>query len=169
MNAPSEVEIAEEILRKTGFLTHRAALVDTVEAELFAIYSELDSGLPSKRTENPATYQKLVQTVFDLIANRDIHRALYLLQDRGERAFLKKVTHNEDFYVKVIRGKGNDFTQHWYFDFPVQKDASGTGWTGHFKFTLRVGVRDTYPYEFHITDHLPSEIFEDFVHRLRSY
>ncbi len=169
MSFTGEIKIAEEILQKSGFLTHRAALADAIESELFSIYSELDSGRPSSRTEEPATYQKTVQTVVDLIANREIYRVLYLLQDKRERAFFKKITQNEDFYVKVIRGRGNDFTQYWHFNFPIGKNEDGTAWSGLFALTLRMGVRDTYPYEIRMTDHLPQEVFEDFVQKMRSY
>ena len=169
MSTTSEVEIAEEILRQSGFLEHRAALVDTVEAELLSIYSELDSGLPSTGVDHPVTYQATVQTTFDLISNREINRALYLMQKKNERTFLRKAAHNEDFYVKVLRGKGNDLTQYWYFNFPLKKNETGGGWTGHFSFTLRVGVRDTYPYEIKIRDHLGEADFESFVSQIRSY
>ncbi len=169
MTNPSEAEIAEEILKKSGFLEHRAAVVDAVEIELFSIYSELDDGLPSQRSEQPTTYHGTVQTTFDLIANREIHRTLYLQQSRGERAFLRKAAYDEDFYVKVLRGKGNDFSQYWYFNFPLKKNEIGGGWAGYFSFTFRVGVRDTYPYEIKIRDHLGVEALEAFVERIRGY
>lgn len=169
MTTPSEVEIAEEILWKSGFLEHRAVVVDAVETELYSIYSELDGGISSPRPEQPTAYHGTVQTTFDLIANSGIHRTLYLLQNKSERAFLRKAACDEDLYVKVLRGKGNDFSQYWYFNFPLRKNETGGGWTGHFSFTLRIGVRDVYPYEIKIRDHLGVEPLQAFVVRIRGY
>ena len=91
------------------------------------------------------------------------------LQNRDERAFLRKAACDEDFYVKVLRGKGNDFSQYWYFNFPLRKNETGGGWAGHFSFTLRIGVRDVYPCEIKIHDHLGVEALQAFVVRTRGY
>lgn len=166
MSSISEVDLAKEILLRSGFLLNRSVVVDSVEIELFTIYSEFDSGIAAERGEEPATYEKIIQTVVDLISNNSIHKSLYLAQTKDERAFLKKMAQGEDFYVKVNRGSGKDLCQYWHFDFPVKKTEDKTGWAALFSFTFRVGIRDTYPYEITFKKHLGEEMFESLVGQL---
>jgi len=168
MGSISEVDLAKEILMKSGFLSNRSQIINSVEDELFTIYSEFDSGHVAERSEDPAKYKKKIQTVVDLISNSSIYRSLYLLQTKDERIFLKKVTQSEDFYVKVERGSGNDLCQYWYFNFPIKKTETKTEWAAFFSFTFRVGVRDTYPYEIIMLKNIDKEMFESFVFNLRN-
>jgi len=168
MSSMNEIDLAKEILLKSGFLLNRSQLVNSVEDELFTIYSEFDGGLVNERSEEPVRYQKIIQTVVDLISNGSIYKPLYLAQNKDERAFFKKITLGEDFYVKVNRGSGIDLCQYWHFDFPVKKTESKTEWAVLFSFTFRVGIRDTYPYEITFTKHLGEEDFESMVGMLTS-
>jgi hypothetical protein len=167
MNNTDEIQVAEEVLRRSGFLANRVVIVNAIENELATIYSELDTGLPSTHLEYPVSYASTIQTVVDLISNREIYRTLYLLQEKSERSFLRRLAHNEDLYVKVLRGKKADYSQYWYFNFPVGKNESGVSWNGHFSFTLRIGVRDTYPYEIKIRDQLGEASFKSFLSHIR--
>lgn len=166
MSSISEVDLAKEILLRSGFLLNRSLVVNAVENELFTIYSEFDSGVAAERADEPARYEKIIQTVVDLIANNSIYKPLYLAQTKDERAFFKKITHGEDFYVKVNRGSGNDLCQYWHFDFPVKKTEDKTEWAALFAFTFRVGIRDTYPYEITFKKHLSEDMFDSMVAQL---
>lgn len=166
MSSMSEVDLAKEILLRSGFLLNRSLVVNAVENELFTIYSEFDGGVAPERADEPARYEKIIQTVVDLIANNSIYKPLYLAQTKDERAFFKKITHGEDFYVKVNRGSGNDLCQYWHFDFPVKKTEDKTEWAALFAFTFRVGIRDTYPYEITFKKHLSEEMFDSMVAQL---
>jgi hypothetical protein len=59
----NEIDLAKEILLRSGFLLNRSQLVNSVEDELFTIYSEFDGGLVNERSEEPVRYQKIIQTV----------------------------------------------------------------------------------------------------------
>ena len=166
MSSISEVDLAKEILLKSGFLLNRSQVVNSVEDEFFTIYSEFDGGRTAEKSEEPVKYQKIIQTVVDLISNNSIYKSLYLAQTKHERVFLKQITHGEDFYVKVNRGSGNDLCQYWHFDFPVKKTESKSEWAAFFSFTFRVGIRDTYPYEIIFTKHLGEELFDSLVGHL---
>lgn len=168
MTSISEVDLAQEILLRSGFLLNRSLIVNAVEGELIAIYSELDSGFAVKKADEPVRYVEIIQTVVDLMANGSIYKPLYLAQTRDERAFFKKVTHGEDFYVKVNRGNGNDLCQYWCFDFPVKKTEDKTEWASIFSFTFRVGVRDAYPYEINFKKHLGEDMFDIMAGQLSS-
>jgi len=163
MSSINEVDLAKEILLKSGFLLNRSRVINSVEEEFFTIYSEFDFGRAAEISEEPVRYQKILQTVVDLISNNSIYKSLYLAQTKDERVFLKKITHGEDFYVKVNRGSGNDLCQYWHFDFPVKKTENKTEWAALFSFTFRVGIRDTYPYEITFTKHLGEEFFDSLV------
>lgn len=163
MSSINEIDLAEKILIKSGFLLNRSQVVNSVEEEFFTIYSELDDGRVTERLEEPVRYKKIIQTVVDLISNNSIYKPLHLAQSREERAFFKKITHGEDFYVKVDRGSDSDLCQYWHFDFPVKKTENKLKWVAHFSFIFRVGIRDTYPYEINFTEHLNPELFEIFA------
>ena len=163
-----EVDLAKEILLKSGFLLNRSQVVNSVEDEFFTIYSEFDGGRTAEKPEEPVRYQKIIQTVVDLISNNSIYKSLYFAQTKDERVFLKQITHGEDFYVKVNRGSGNDLCQYWHFDFPVKKTESKTEWAALFSFTFRVGIRDTYPYEIIFTKHLSEELFDSLLGHLNN-
>jgi len=135
----------------------------------FTIYSEFDGGVATERAEEPARYEKIIQTVFDLISNNSIYKPFYFSQTKAERAFIRNVTHGEDFYVKVNRGSGNDLCQYWHFEFPVKKTEDKTEWAALFSFTFRVGIRDTFPYEITFKKHLSEEMFDSLVSQLSSY
>jgi hypothetical protein len=168
MSSISEVDLAKEILLRAGFLVNRSLVVSSVENELFTIYSEFDGGVAAERVEEPVRYEKIIQIIVDLISNNSIYKPLYSAQTKAERAFLKKVTHGEDFYVKVNRGKGNDLCQYWHFNFPVNKTEDKTKWAALFSFTFRVGIRDTYPYEITSKKHLSEDMFDSLVRQLGS-
>jgi len=166
MSSISEFDLAKEILLKSGFLLNRSQVVNSIENEFFTIYSEFDGGRTAEKSEEPVRYHRIIQTAVDLISNNSIYKSLYLAQTKEERVFFKKITHGEDFYVKVNRGSGNDLCQYWHFNFPVKKTESKTEWAALFSFTFRVGVRDTYPYEITFIKHLDEELFDCLVNHL---
>jgi hypothetical protein len=148
-------QIADQILRRSGIFDNRASLILEVEQELASIYSELDNGDQSLASiDTPNKYYEEVETIFDLVANGEIHRTLYKLINFDQRAFIKKLTLNEDMYIDVRRGKGHDFKQYWSFNISANKKL---GFTSTISFEFVVGVRDLFPYEIEMDSFLSEE------------
>jgi hypothetical protein len=150
MTEENEIEIAMTILNKAGILENRALIVFELEEELATIYSELDDATTPSSSDTPIQYYSEVQTEFDLIANGEIHRSLYKILTKEQRSFLRKITHHEDFYINVNRGEGYNFVQEWYFNISLKKDDFLLDYDEQISFSLRVGVRDLFPYEIEI-------------------
>jgi hypothetical protein len=150
MTEEIEIKIAATILNKSGILENRALIVLELEDELATIYSELDDATTPSDSDEPIQYYTEVQTEFDLISNGEIHRSLYKVQSKEQRFFLRKITHNEDFYLNVTRGEGYNFVQEWNFNFCLKKQDFSIDYDDYFSFSFRVGVRDLYPYEIEV-------------------
>ena len=145
-----KIQIAETILNNAGILENRALIVLELEEELATIYSELDDATTPSNSDEPIQYYTEVQTEFDLISNGEIHRSLYKVQSKEQRFFLRKITHNEDYYLNVTRGKGHNFVQEWSFSFCLKKQEFSIEYDDYFSFSFRVGVRDLFPYEIEV-------------------
>ena len=157
MTEENEIEIAMTILNKAGILENRALIVFELEEELATIYSELDDATTPSSSDTPIQYYSEVQTEFDLISNGEIHRSLYKVITKDQRSYLRKITHHEDFYINVNRGEGYNFVQEWYFNIRLKKEDFLLDYDEHISFSLRVGVRDLFPYEIEIdyfTNHI---------------
>jgi len=150
MTEEKEIEIATTILNKAGILENRALIIFELEEELATIYSELDDATLPSSSDTPIQYNSEVQTEFDLISNGEINRSLYKFITKEQRSFLRKITHHEDFYLNVNRGEGYNFVQEWYFNIKLKKEDFLLDFDEHISFSLRVGVRDLYPYEIEI-------------------
>lgn len=150
MTEEKEIEIAKTILIKTGILENRALIVCELEEELATIYSELDDATTQSNSDAPIQYYSEVQTEFDLVSNNEIQRSLYKTLTKEQRFFIRKITHQEDFYFDVIRGEGYNFVQEWYFHIKLKKEDFSLDYDQHISFTLRVGIRDLFPYEIEI-------------------
>ena len=157
MTEENEIEIAMTILNKAGIIENRALIVFELEEELATIYSELDDATKPSSSDTPIQYYSEVQTEFDLIANGEIHRSLYKVLTKEQRSFLRKITHHEDFYINVNRGEGYNFVQEWYFNISLKKDDFLLDYDEHISFSLRVGVRDLFPFEIEI-DYFSNQI-----------
>lgn len=147
MTEEKEVEIANFILNKAGILENRALIIFELEEELANIYSELDDEEISIIREKPIEYYSEVQTEFDLVSNGEIHRSLNKALTKEQKLFLKKITNSEDFYFSVQRGAGLNFSQEWCFDISFKKEDFSIDRDVQFSFTVRVGIRDLFPYE----------------------
>ena len=150
MTEENEIEIAMTILNKAAIIENRALIVFELEEELATIYSELDDATTPSSSDTPIQYYSEVQTEFDLISNGEIHRSLYKVITKEQRSFLRKITHHEDFYLNVNRGEGYNFVQEWYFNIKLKKEDFLLDYDEHISFSLRVGVRDLFPYEIEI-------------------
>jgi hypothetical protein len=150
MTEENEVEIAMTILNKVGIIENRALIVYELEEELATIYSELDDATLPSSSDTPIQYNSEVQTEFDLISNGEIHRSLYKFITKEQRSFLRKITHHEDFYLNVNRGEGYNFVQEWHFNFRLKKEDFLLEYDEHISFSLRLGVRDLFPFEIEI-------------------
>ena len=157
MTEKNEIEIAMTILNKAGIIENRALIVFELEEELATIYSELDDATTPSSSDTPIQYYSEVQTEFDLISNGEIHRSLYKVITKEQRSFLRKITHHEDFYLNVNRGEGYNFVQEWYFNIKLKKEDFLLDYDEHISFSLRVGVRDLFPYEIEI-DYFTNQI-----------
>ena len=167
MTEENEIEIAMTILNKAGILENRALIVFELEEELATIYSELDDATTPSSSDTPIQYYSEVQTEFDLISNGEIHRSLYKVITKEQRSYLRKITHHEDFYINVNRGEGYNFVQEWYFNIRLKKEDFLLDYDEHFSFSIKVGVRDLYPYEITIESSIKliekKEIFDHFI------
>jgi hypothetical protein len=157
MTEENEIEIAMTILNKAAIIENRALIVFELEEELATIYSELDDATTPSSSDTPIQYYSEVQTEFDLISNGEIHRSLYKVITKEQRSFLRKITHHEDFYLNVNRGEGYNFVQEWYFNIKLKKEDFLLDYDEHISFSLRVGVRDLFPYEIEI-DYFTNQI-----------
>ena len=63
----------------------------------------------------------------------------------------------EDFYINVNRGEGYNFVQEWYFNIRLKKEDFLLDYDEHISFSLRVGVRDLFPFEIEI-DYFSNQI-----------
>ena len=157
MTEENEIEIAMTILNKAGIIENRALIVFELEEELATIYSELDDATTPSSSDIPIQYYSEVQTEFDLISNGEIHRSLYKVITKEQRSFLRKITHHEDFYLNVNRGEGYNFVQEWHFNIRLKKEDFLLDYDEHISFSLRVGVRDLFPFEIEI-DYFSNQI-----------
>ena len=157
MTEENEIEIAMTILNKAAIIENRALIVFELEEELATIYSELDDATTPSNSDTPIQYYSEVQTEFDLISNGEIHRSLYKVITKEQRSFLRKITHHEDFYLNVNRGEGYNFVQEWYFNIKLKKEDFLLDYDEHISFSLRVGVRDLFPFEIEI-DYFSNQI-----------
>jgi hypothetical protein len=165
MDDDYEIQTAKIILTQTGLFDNRSILVQEIERELETIYSELDNTTHSSKSNTPIRYYEEVQTEFDLISNNLIHRSLNKLQTKEQKIYIRKITHNEDFYFSINRGSGHNFVQEWSFNFRLKKEDFFIDYDETFSFTFKVGVRDPYPYEIDI------ESFSNVIdkEKIRSY
>ena len=148
MSSEIDLKIAEFILQKTGFIDHRAELINEIEDELATIYSELDNNLNlSFNADEPPRYYQEVETIFDMVSNGEIHKSFYNNQSKNQRMFLKSITNNQDFYVNVRRGKGFNFSQYWDFNLSLNKSNFNIEYDEQLSFELHVGIREPFPYE----------------------